>query len=200
MNFTFDNQTAHSDVTVRDEGRIFENFSTISPKRTNQEKRYIHFKGTRGSLPFIKGGVFTYEIDVQFWVKKVLGSRELLFEIGLALESAIDNRLHVEGQPNCWSMIGSQHPECDGLCLIIAHEGQSIFHEKMVNNQTDCVFSKSFRFRVDMKKGIWEICDNNRKLCSLDIRTENPLYPVISGYNPASVLMKAELKSSENEI
>lgn len=172
----------------------FENFTSLSTSPSLSAKRFRRFKGTRGSLPFKTTDIASYSMSVRFWVRQPLGKSQVIFEIGLALETSIDNNHHVDGQPFCWSMVGFHHPECDAMCLVVAHRGQVLCHEKMAENRADCIFQTTFSFNVDMKNGRWEILKENRKLCSVEINSDNPLYPVISGYNPSKVWLKVNLK------
>ncbi|XP_061185702.1 E3 ubiquitin-protein ligase TRIM45-like [Saccostrea echinata] len=193
-NFTFDDVRAHSDVMVTDKGQIFQNFSSILRTAPPPSTQFKRFKGTCGSMPFQKDDVYFYEIDVCFWLRKILDDTDLVFEIGLALESSIDNKHHVEGQPYCWSLIGSHHAHCNAVCITVAHEGRSVFHQKISDNTVDSVFHKAFGFLVDMRKGLWQIFDSNQMLCSLEIDTENILLPVFAGYNPSKVVLNLTLK------
>lgn len=179
---------------VSDEGKTFQNISSNFAKEPMSNTRFKRYKGTCGSMSFKKNDIYFYEIDVRFWLRKVLNHTDLAFEIGLALESSIDNKHHVEGQPSCWSLIGSHNPDGDAICITVAHRGRSVLHQKISDNAVDTVFKKTYGFLVDMRKGLWQIFDNNQLLCTVDIDTENALFPVVAGYNHSRVALNMTLK------
>ncbi|CAC5418679.1 unnamed protein product [Mytilus coruscus] len=199
--FTLERKKAHRDVTVTPDGKTFVN----SPSGTLMEsiKDRLHkFKGTYGNTVFTSPGKFYYEVNIRYKIRSQLEKSNLVFELGLARRNEMDKKHVVDGQPHAWSMICSQHVDCDAICLHIARGGKCLFHETLSKNAIGCTMDKTFGFLLDATSGVWRIFDasKNKSICQMDdVDCSEPLVPVVSGYNPNQVEVTMTLCTGDEE-
>ncbi|XP_052094939.1 tripartite motif-containing protein 45-like [Mytilus californianus] len=199
--FTLERKKAHRDVTVTPDGKTFVN----SPSGTLMEstKDRLHkFKGTYGNTLFTSPGKFYYEVNIRYKIRSQLEKSNLVFELGLARRNEMDKKHVVDGQPHAWSMICSQHVDCDAICLHIARGGKCLFHETLSKNAIGCTMDKTFGFLLDATSGVWRIFDasKNKSICQMDdVDCSEPLVPVVSGYNPNQVEVTMTLCTGDEE-
>ena len=198
--FSLERRRAHRDVTVTPDGKTFIN--TPSGTLTESVKdRLRKFKGTYGIRPFETPGVYFYEVNVRYKVKNQLEKSNLVFELGIAHKSEIDQKVVVDGQPHAWSMVCSQHVDCDALCLHVARHGKCLYHETLSKNTIGCTMEKTFGFLLDAPNRLLKIFDStkNKMVVKIeDVEFSDELVPVMSGYNPNQVEVTMTIVDEEN--
>lgn len=197
----FDREKAHKDVTVSPDGTTFLNSATSNVVETTPSKRLQKYKGVMGNMSFKSPGVFYYEINSRYRIRRPLEKCNLVFEVGLSRQDAIDNRHHVEGQPFAWSLIGAHHNDCDAICLHIAHGNQCLYHKTLSKNEPGNTMEMTFGFLLDTTKGFWKVfdCEEGEQICVIDgIDTSEPLWPVVAGYNPYQVDVTMNMRTNDD--
>ena len=135
-------------------------------------------------------------------MKNQLEKSNLVFEVGMVRQNEIDRKHVVDGQAHAWSMICSQHVDCDGICLHIARGGKCLFHENLSKNDVGCTMERTFGFFLDTTANSWKIFDagRNKQICQMsDVDYTEGLVPVLSGYNPNQVEVTMTLCSDDEE-
>ena len=164
--------------------------------------RLHKFKGTFGNQPFSGPGKYYYELNIRYKIRSQLEKSNLVFEVGIARRNEMDRKHVVDGQPHAWSMICSQHIDCDAICLHIARGGKCLFHETLSKNDIGSTMEKTFGFFLDADNGLWRIYDaaKNKAICQMDdVDCSEALVPVVSGYNPNQVEVSMTLCSADEE-
>lgn len=189
----FDIKRAHRDVSVSLDGKIFNNSATYRqwyPPYSVLGK----YKGTLCTTGLKYPGRYYYAIKVDIKVKKPLDKSNLVFELGIARESAIGNNFVVEGSKFAWSVIGAHHVDCNAICLHIVHNNQLLYHEVLTKNETGSTMERVFGFLLDTKSRQWKVFDHmiEKEMCvARSVDCSENLYPVVAGYNPNSVEVTA---------
>ncbi|CAG2243104.1 unnamed protein product [Mytilus edulis] len=197
---SLDEETAHREVSVSKDGRTFAN----SRKEVGQKldslnpNRHKCFKGARGTQGFTHPGIYFYEVTLSLKVVAPLQTNNMVIEIGIARKSAIDKKKYIEGQQYAYSMIVGQHPACDAACVHVVRDRKVIFHKTLMKNKVDEECRLVLGFLLNTDTGTWEIYDIEKdvRLCVVrDVNCDEPLFPVISGYNPSEVQVTATFGS-----
>lgn len=196
IRFFLDKQTAHKEVTVTEDGTTFTNNQQgVVPKSSVlHPNRHKKFKGARGTHVFTQPGRYFYEVILEMKVVAPLQLNNIAFEIGIARKSSIDNKKYIEGQPYAWSMIGAHHPACDAVCVHVVRDRKVLLHKVLVKNQVDEECRIVLGFLLNTDAGTWEIynSEEGEKLCIVhNVNCEEPLFPVVSGYNSSQVQVTA---------
>lgn len=154
----------------------------------------MNYKGTLCTTGLKYPGRYYYAIRVDIKVKKPLDKRNLVFELGIARESAIGRNLVVQGDEFAWSMIAAHHVDCDAICLHIAHNNHLLYHEFLNKNETGSTIERVFGFLLDTKSRQWKVFDHKikKEMCVVEsVDCSENLYPVVAGYFPNSVEVTA---------
>lgn len=132
-----------------------------------------------------------------------LQQNNIAFEIGIARGSSIDNKKYIEGQPFAWSMIGAHHPACDSICIHVVRDRRVLLHKNLVKNEVDKECQVMFGFLLNTDAGTWEIfnSEDGHRLCVVsDVNFEEPLFPVVSGYNSSQINVMATFVTGHKSI
>lgn len=196
---SLDEQTAHREVSVSKDGRTFANSKKVGQLsdsfNPNRHKRY---KGARGTQGFTQPGIYFYEVILSLKVVAPLEMNNIVIEIGIARKSAIDKKKYTEGQQYAYSMIAAHHPACDAACVHLVRDRKVLLHKTLMKNKVDEECRIVLGFLLNTDAGTWEIysIEEDVRLCVVrDVNCEEPLFPVISGYNPSQVQATATFVS-----
>lgn len=124
-----------------------------------------------------------------------LQENNIAFEIGIARKSSIDEKKYIEGQPYSYSIVGAHHPACEAVCVHVVADKKVLLHKTLVKNKVDeeCRIVLGFLLNTDI--GTWEIynIEDGENLCIVhNVNCEQPLFPVVSGYNPLQIQVTAK--------
>lgn len=122
----------------------------------------------------------------------------IVLEIGIARKSAIDKKKYIEGQQYAYSMLVAHHPACDAACAHVVRNRKVLLHKSLMKNKVDEECRLVLGFLLNTDAGTWEIYDieEDVRLCvALDVNCEEPLFPIISGFNPSQVHVTATFGS-----
>ncbi|VDI45422.1 Hypothetical predicted protein [Mytilus galloprovincialis] len=190
MRFFLDKETAHKDVSVLEKGTAFANNAQDVPLKSFNSNRHTRFKGARGTHVFTQPGIYFYEVILDLKIATPLQENNIAFEIGIARKSSIDEKKYIEGQPYSYSIVGAHHPACEAVCVHVVADKKSLLHKTLVKNKVDeeCRIVLGFLLNTDI--GTWEIynIEDGENLCIVhNVNCEQPLFPVVSGYNPLQI-------------
>lgn len=122
----------------------------------------------------------------------------IVLETGIARMSAIDKKSCIEGQQYAYSMLAVHHPACDATCVRVVRDRKVLFHKTLMKNQIDEECRLVLGFLLNTDAGTWEIynMEEDVRICVVrDVNFDEPLFPVISGYNPSQVQVTATFGS-----
>lgn len=160
--------------------------------------RHTRYKGARGTHGFTQPGVYFYEVHLSLKVVAPLQLNNIVLEIGIARKSDIDKKKYIEGQQYAYSMLAAHHPACDAACFHLIRNRKVLLHKILMKNQIDEECRLVLGFLLNTDTGTWEIYDieEDARLCVVrDVNCDEPLFPVISGYNPSEVQVTATFGS-----
>ncbi|CAG2198987.1 unnamed protein product [Mytilus edulis] len=170
----------------------------VSLDRKLHIEKHERYKGARGTHGFTQPGIYFYEVILSLKVVTPLQLNSIVLEIGIARKSAIDKKKYIEGQQYAYSMIAFYHPACDAACVHVVRDRKVIFHKTLMKNKVDEECRLVLGFLLNTDTGTWEIYDIEKdvRLCVVrDVNCDEPLFPVISGYNPSEVQATATFGS-----
>ncbi|XP_063416328.1 nuclear factor 7, ovary-like [Mytilus trossulus] len=197
---SLDKETAHREVSVSKDGTTFVNRrpSIGQTSLSFNPNRHKCYKGARGTHGFKKPGIYFYEVILSLKVVAPMQLNSIVLEIGIARKSAIDNNKYIDGQQYAYSMIVAHHQVCDAACVHVVRDRKVNLHIPLVKNQVDGECRLVFGFLLNTDVSTWEIYNMEEDVCICVVRDVNchePLFPVISGYNPSQVQVTATFGS-----